>query len=275
MGWAIVSSACAALADVAPKRIVSLNLCTDQLLVELARPERIVAVSELGADKQMSAEAKRLSGFRSVRASAEDVLALAPDLVLTADWSSPATIALLRRLGLNIVTVPLASDFDGMFATIRQIAHAIGEDARGEQLIEKAARRLAAVRRSDNIKPTALTYETNGVTSSKYTLLDKIIEAAGYHNAARDRTLGPGDRYPLELMVANPPDLIVFANAPDDFKTVLADNLRHPALLALLRQRPSVDIPLRLSLCAVPASIDAVELIASKRSSGFAEAAGH
>ena len=105
-----------------PARIVSLNMCTDQLLVDLVAPERIAGISFLGTDTTLSAEARRLTKFKTLRGTAEEVLALKPDLVIAGEYTTGATVDLLRRLGQTVLLVPLANDFDGMRATIRQIA---------------------------------------------------------------------------------------------------------------------------------------------------------
>jgi iron complex transport system substrate-binding protein len=47
----------AAPADTAPRRVVSINLCTDQLAMMLAAPGQLVSVSDLAADPHSSAMA--------------------------------------------------------------------------------------------------------------------------------------------------------------------------------------------------------------------------
>ncbi|MBK9079818.1 MAG: hypothetical protein IPL91_12170 [Hyphomicrobium sp.] len=82
-----------------PRRIVSLNLCTDQLLLDLVEPERIAGVSYLATDPTLSADAVRLEPFKKLKGTAEEVLALHPDLVIAGEYTTGATVDLLRRLG--------------------------------------------------------------------------------------------------------------------------------------------------------------------------------
>lgn len=265
-------SSTAAHASGAPRRIVSLNMCTDQLLLDLVEPERLVGVSYLGADKTLSAEARRLAKFKPLKGTAEEVLALKPDLIVAGEYTTSATVELLRRLGQNVLIVPMAIDFDGMRKTVRQIAAAVGEVARGEKVLADFDDRLLAARSTVQSRPTAIAYQVGSLVSGPESLLDAALTAAGYRNLARELTLGAGGRLPLEQLVATPPDLIVLANAADDFRTVLADNLRHPALKQLMARRPSVHLPMPYWMCATPKIAEAVEILASMKATGFADA---
>jgi iron complex transport system substrate-binding protein len=272
-----------------PQRIVSLNLCSDQILLDLVPRERIAALSFLAADPAMSADVERTKGIPTVRGAAEEVLALKPDLVLAGLYSTPATQSLLRRLGMPVVGVPLASSFDEIRDTVRLMARVTGEIERGEAMVRDFDRRIANARSapsslvgegSPHAAPprekasvkeegvtTALAYQVNSLTSGPGSLIDEMLTAAGLRNLAGDRVLGPGGRLPLETLLVTPPDLLVFANAPDDFRTVLGDNLRHPALAEVLRERRTVHLPMPLWLCGTPHVAEAVEILAAARRS--------
>lgn len=273
LGVAIAAFACSGCSHAIaaqPRRIVSLNLCTDQLLVQLVARERIAAVTFLATDKSLSASAKELQGLAQIQGSAEEVLALEPDLVIAGEYGTGPAIELLRRLGQKVLTVPLASDFATLRANLRLIAKATGDKPRGEALIKEFDDRLAGARSTVTSRPTALSYEVQSLASGADSLIDAALDAAGYRNMARDLDLGRGGRLPLEELVSAPPDLIVLANAPDDFKTVLADNLRHPAFVQLLQRRPHVHLPMPYWMCATPKIAEAVEILAAMKSTGFA-----
>src|SRR5688572_3101869 len=76
----------------APQRVVSLNLCTDAMLFELARPGQIAAVTRLSRDPALSRFAREAARTPVIHGMAEEVLALAPDLVLAAPDSAAATL---------------------------------------------------------------------------------------------------------------------------------------------------------------------------------------
>lgn len=247
------------------RRIVSLNLCTDQLLADLVTRDRIAAVSFLGPDATVSASAAKLAGLRTIRGSAEEALALDPDLVVAGQYSTPATVAMLERLGRRVVVVPLASDFAGIRSAIMTLAGAVGERARGEALVAELDRALAVVPPPAGRRPTAIAYQVNGLVSGSGSLVDAILRAAGFDNLAAGARLGAGGRLALESLVSAPPDLIVLAHGPDDFRSAVADNLRHPALSQALLLRPSMQLAMPYWLCGTPAVGEAVRRLAAMR----------
>lgn len=253
-----------------PNRIVSLNLCVDQILLDLVPRERIAGVSFLASDPTMSMMAREAQGLPAVRGSAEEILALDPDLVLAGEYTTAATVDLLRRLGRRVEIVPMATNFDGIRKVVTHIGDLTGEQSRATALIKAFDERLAEVKaravvRSATPPPRAVAMQVNSLASGEGSLVDEVLRQAGFENAARGRKLGPAGRLPLETLIADPPDVIVRANSVADFRTVLADNLRHPAFRALDASRPSVNIPMNEWLCGTPRIIDAVERLAVAR----------
>ena len=64
------------VASASPKRIVSINVCADQLVQMLAPREAVAALSFLAGDPQMSVMAHETDGYRLIRGQAEEVLPL-------------------------------------------------------------------------------------------------------------------------------------------------------------------------------------------------------
>lgn len=253
------------LAEKAPRRVVSINLCTDQLLLALAPRSSIAAISHLAATPVLSAAAADAKGLPITHGLAEEVLALDPDLVLAVEYATPAAVDMLRRLGKRVLVLPLATDLDGIRRSVRSVAEALGEPERGAQVVAAFDARLAAAAPRSGGHPTALAYQINALAAGPASLLDAAMTAAGFDNAASKFGLGPADRLPLESLVVQPPDLLVLANSPRMFATVSADNLRHPALQRLIATRPSVEVPMSSWLCGSPHLAEAVERLASSR----------
>ena len=76
-----------------------------------------------------------------------------PDLVLAGPFGVSATVDLLRRLGRNVVIVPLPQDLEGVRASVRAVAAAVGEEAKGEALVADFDRRLSALRPARHRRP--------------------------------------------------------------------------------------------------------------------------
>jgi iron complex transport system substrate-binding protein len=249
-----------------PARIVSLDLCADQLLIELVERERIAAVTHLAADPEVSAIWEKAKGIPITRGAAEDVLRHRPDLILAGPFGVAPTVNLLQRLKMNVVVAPMASDLDGVRAAVRAVAAAVGERARGEAMIAAFDRRLAQIApAAQTPAPTAVVYQVGGAVSVGGSLADAALAAAGFRNKAAEYRLTRGGQVPIELLVASPPDLIVLGSSAEEYRTVVSDNMRHPALTQLRRRHAAIELPWRLWLCGTPHVADAVVRLAKAR----------
>jgi iron complex transport system substrate-binding protein len=250
-----------------PRRIVSLDLCADQLLIELVSRERIAAVTHLLADPAVSAIPEKGRGIPFTRGGAEEVLRHDPDLVLAGPFGVSGTVGLLRRLGRNMVVVPLANDLDGVRAAVRTVAAAVGEQAKGEAMIADYDRRLAGLARGaeGGRRPTAVIYQVSGAVSGAGSLADAALTAAGLRNMAADYPLARSGVVPLEALLARPPDLLVLSSGADEYRTAVADNLRHPVIGLLRKRGASIELPWRMWLCGTPHIVEAVEQLAAAR----------
>lgn len=263
---AATAAAATAAVSPPPERIVSLNLCTDQILLDLVPRARIRALSHLAADPSVSAAAAAAAGLRATRGDAEDVLALDPDLVVAGAWSTPAAVQLLERLGRRVVKVGSPVDLDGVRRLVRDLAETLGVPERGAEVLRTFNRRIGAIPPPPGQhRLTALVYQVNGIASGTGSLADAVLRAAGFDNHAAELGLGAGGALPLEQLVASPPDLLVLSGTADEYRTAVAATLRHPALVRLEAQVPTIVVPWRLWLCGTPHVAEAVELLAVKR----------
>lgn len=230
MRWSCASALAAALLLAAParaERIVSLNLCTDQLLVRLA-PEKVAALSFLARDPALSVVAPEAARLPTVRAEAEAVLRLHPDLVLAGTYGAQATLAALRAQGVRVVTFPDPQDFPAIAEQLRRAGDLFGHPGRARTLIEGMWATLRAIlpRRPPR---RAILWQAHGDTAGPATLGDAVLRAAGLINAGTGAVMG------IETLMAHPPDLLVVEQAPA-FPSLATDMLTHPAVAALPRR---------------------------------------
>lgn len=196
----------------------------------------------------MAPEAARLP---QVRADAEAVLRLRPDLVLAGQYGAQTTIAALRARGVPILQVGLPDDFAAIRAQARAVAAALGAPARGEALLTAMDAQLAALPHPSPA-PTAVLLEPRGYTAGPGTLGDAVLHAAGYRN------VGAG-HVGLEQLLAHPPQVLVTAEAPR-FPSLATAMLQHPALQAI----PRAHFAPALLTCAGPFTARAAAEIAPK-----------
>jgi iron complex transport system substrate-binding protein len=233
----------------AVERVASLNLCTDQMLVLLA-PEKVVGLSQLARDPAISFVAAQAAHLPVVRASAEAVLRLHPDLILAGPYGAQTTLALLRQERAPLLRIDLPQDFAGIRQMTRLLATKLGVPERGEALIAAMDADLDGVpHRHDGER--AVVWEPRGLTAGPGTLMDAILQAAGLSNSSDGRRLS------LEAMVRNPPQLLIVPTAPA-YPSLATTLLEHPAIAKVPRR----EIPPTLTICAGPFTAQAPALLA-------------
>ncbi len=249
------------------RRIVSLNLCIEPIVLDLVERDRIQGLSWVSSDPNVSPIVDRIDGIRLVRGTAEEVLGLEPDLVLAGAYTTPATVDLLRRLGQRVEVIPMATSIEDIRTVIHAVAAAVGEPERGEAMVADFDRRLGAVMPTSSRRPEAIVYEANSIVSPRGSMESAALEAAGFENAAERMLSRPGGRTDLETLVLNPPDLIVLNQRSATYRTPVADNLRHPALEHVIADRAHVHVPMPLWLCGTPHVAEAVAKLTYARKS--------
>ena len=233
----------------AADRVVSLNLCTDQMLVLLA-PAKIAALSPLARDPALSFVAQEAAHLPIVRASAEAVLRLHPDLVLAATFGAQNTLALLEQEGTPVLRLDLPQDFDGIRGQTRLLAATLGVPERGEALLAAMDASLGALPHQPE-PLRALVWEPRSLTAGPGSLMDAVLRSAGQINASDGRRMG------LEALLRQPPDLLVVPATPE-YPSLASTLMEHPALTGIRRRA----IPPALTLCAGPFTAEAAVLLA-------------
>ncbi len=239
-------------ADDAPyQRIVSINLDADELLLQLADPGHILALSQLASDPELSRLAHRANEFTSTSGATEEILLLEPDIVFAGEYTNPATIELLIRSGIEVVLLPVSRNLDDCRRLVRKVAGKLGLEELGESLIadmDERISRLESETERRGTRPTALIYGEGGYTLGDGTLAHHILEAAGLENHAASFNIQGEAGLPLEKLLLSPPDFLVILSYYDDHPTLGSMELRHRALRRLSGRMHIVDIPLGWTL---------------------------
>lgn len=244
-----------------PKRIVSLNLCADELLVRLADREQIASVTWLARDPRNSTVAAAAAHLPVNHGLAEEVAAARPDLVLAGRHTARTSAALLRRLGMTVVEIDVPRSLDDVRAQIRAVAAAVGHPARGEAMVAALDRDLAAVSVSAS-DARALVLRPAGATAGPGSLVDAILERAGLRNVAVELALDDYGQIPLETVVMTGTEVLI-VDGEVGSPSLAAEILRHPVIGRLAGRVRLVPVPARLWACGGPQVADAVRVIAA------------
>ncbi|MBB5714386.1 iron complex transport system substrate-binding protein [Sphingomonas aerophila] len=236
-----------------PHRIVSLNLCADQLLVALADPGQIAALTDLSRDPAMSAVARRAATLPVARGAAEAVLALRPDLLLASPGTSSATMAHLRGRYVE-VDLPPADRYADIVGQVRTVAAAVGHPDRGEALIRRMDARLARIARTGRGR-IAASYQRRGYLTGTGTLTDELMMRVGLVNLAARLGKPMLARVPLEQMALARPDFLLIESDSEGVVDQGTEMLHHP----VLRSTPRLRLPQAWTVCGGPAYVLAAE----------------
>jgi iron complex transport system substrate-binding protein len=260
----------AASADsAAPVRIVSLNPCLDAILVELVPTQRIAAISHYSRDPLRSPISSLARTLPITYETAEEIVALRPDLVLTSGHSAIPTRNALRRVGIRYELFDVAFSVADSLAQIRRIAALVGNPPAGEALATKIERAIAAARLPDAApRLTAVVYETGGLTAGANTVTNELMQIVGLDNLAARYDIRTHQPLPLELIVATPPDLLLVGEVPAAAGTQAAQIVRHRALRKLSSARR--DFPARFMYCSGPTIVEEVAALAAARDAVYA-----
>lgn len=254
------------LTDGPPQRIVSMNPCIDAVLMEIADPAQIAAISYYSHDpRATSIPLERALHYRAVSSSAEDVIGANPDLVLAGPHVSIQTIAALQRLGIPLLQLPVPESVAQNKAQIAEIAARIGRKAAGDALNSRIDAALAASRWRGAPVP-ALIWQGSGLVPGKGTLADELMAHTGFHNVSPDIGLKQWDILPLEGLLAHPPALLLAGRADMGAGNGDANRmLSHPALIRAGQRIRVEQYPSNLLHCGGPVIIRSVARLAAVR----------
>ncbi len=245
----------------APVRVVSVNPCVDAILVEVADASQIAGISHYSQDpRATSMDLATAARFTATSGTAEEIVALAPDLVLSGSHVAPATSAALRRMGVPIVEIGIAETIAASRAQVRTIAAAVGQQARGEALVARIDAAVAAAHAPGPPLP-ALIWAGGGLVPGSATLADDLLRTSGFRNMSRDYGLQKWDVLPLEKLVASRPRVLLTTGAAAGEDRMLG----HPVLRPLAAQVAVRRFPERLLNCGGPTIIAALNQLAAVR----------
>ena len=253
----------AAKADDKPK-IVSMNLCTDQLVLLLADADQILSLSYLSHDERSSVYAEKAIAFPTNRGLAEEIYILKPDITVTGTYSNWTASSMLEQLGMPVARFEPAYHFDDIKANILTMGELLHQRAKAKDIVAAFDKRLSDLRSSDMEKPRAALYAAKGYTSGKSSLAHHILEAAGFQNIGAELGYDYGAQLAIESLLMTKPDVII-SNPPGLGHARAEEMTRHPALDYVRAQMPLELTTNKNWVCDTPLVLDAVEELAMMR----------
>jgi len=246
----------------APRRVVSLSVCADQLLLALAEPGQIASLSSQAVDPRISYYAEIAERYPHGAGGVEALIGYAPDLVLVEAGIAEAARDRMERLGYRVVEIAGVTSIDEAIVQVREIAAVLGRENEGETLatLIEAARRQAT---RTNWGDTAVSFRRGGIVPGDDSLMSDLLAVIGLNNVG-DRLSGGDGRVPLEVLIASPPDYLV---VPEEDSAAIGQSLAllgHPALVQIFPPARRILLPDRLTFCGGPSLPEALRWLASE-----------
>jgi iron complex transport system substrate-binding protein len=244
---ALLLAAAGVRAAPAPRRIASLNLTADEVLVEILPTDRLVAVTAAADDVGTSNVVGRVppSVARFRKADLERLVALAPDLVVVSEYTDPDFLYLLERSGLRYHRMEGLRSLAGNRQAILDLGAAVGARAGAEKLVARydAVRAELAERLRGVTRPRVM-YWASGMTAGGDTAIGALIDSAGARNVGAEiGVVGIGPVGAERAFTADP-DVVLIGVWPGARESLV----QHPLLsrLRAVREGRIVEMPTEL-----------------------------
>jgi iron complex transport system substrate-binding protein len=236
------------LAASAAVRVASLNMCTDEYLLLLARPGEVASVSRLSRDPADSSLWRAARSFPENRGDLESALPTRPSLLLTMGGGGRSTALVARRMGLKTLDLPFPATVDDVQRNLVLVATALGNATRADPW----KRELATLRRSWRPGKDAIFLGAGGISVGSNSLEAEWMRMAGL----QQRSLA-GGRANLELLTIRPPAVLLRSAYRRGERSLGQSWLDHP--LAKPKRSRIVTVDGRPWTCAGPLMVNEIE----------------
>lgn len=259
-----------------PARIASLTMFTDEVLLELVEPSRLVAVTAFAADPAISNVTAKAAGVPNKLAMNVEVLvSLKPDLLFVANWTEADKVKQLRDAGIPVYLTGTGVTVADIKAKIARVGLLVGESEKASKLLDVMDERLAAVERRlaklrDDERLSVVDYTVWGAAQGKGSSWDEIVRRAGLVNAVADIAADEWGQVPLakEKLLELDPDILILPgwtyDDPKGAEAFFAKTTGDPVLKALtaVKEGRTYMMPERLKTATSQYLVDAVEWLA-------------
>jgi iron complex transport system substrate-binding protein len=243
-------------------RVVSMNVCSDQLLLSLADPEQILGLSRFSRDAWVGADARR---YPKLSGGAEDVLVLKPDIVLANLYDKRSTRELLKANGMHLAELSVPRTLAEVRDQVRELGDIVGHRDRAAQQIARLDAALVRARQAVADRHyRVLPLSRRGWVAGSDGFVGALLAETGLFNAAGDLGFPSGGFASLEAIVSLKPDLLLVSQAGDFARDDGQAFLLHPALERFYPPEKRIVIPERLTECGGVTLTEALDVLTAE-----------
>ena len=246
-------------------RIVSMNVCSDQLLLTLADPEQILGLSRFSRDGWQSWAADRARRYPVLSGGAEDVLVAKPDIVVASLFDKRSTRELLKANGLHLAEFTVPRTLDEVKDQIREMGEVVQHPDRARAEIARLDAAIARARQAATDKHyRVLPLSRRGWVSGRDSLVSSLLTETGLLNPAGELGVAFGGFASMEAIISLKPDFILVSEAGDRAEDDGRAFLLHPALERFYLMEKRIVIPERLTVCGGVMLAEALDVLTAE-----------
>jgi len=219
----------------------------------------------MARDPDISFSYQKAKDYHAHSGRVEEIIALKPDLIVAGQFTSSASNQLLETLGYPVIKIGLPYTMAGIFEQIEAIGKEVNAEVAAGSLVNNFKRRLAVLNKKKRQAPLlrAIVYYANGYSAGQQTIVNEILNVAGFTNIAAEEGLIGVAPFSLERLVTSKPDVLILGELTNNESSLAHRLLQHKAIKEMINvgQVEKILVPDRLWNCAGPSSIAAANYL--------------
>lgn len=226
----------------ASEQFVSLTLCSDRLLIELAEPSQIAAQSPYSKKPLMMLD--QINTDKPVlEPQLTELLPYLDKTILINETFYPQLVSDLKKLGVKIIPINDSPQTpDELFTLILDLGKQLGNEQKAADLVTKLKSQNFHLNRP--LTDTLILSET-GVVESYYPQYPVLLSLLGLTPLKTPLT---AQNFSLEKVILSQPNMLISLTDKQGYNTQ-AELLQHPMLQDFFKNQPLVSIPMKYTYC--------------------------
>lgn len=224
------------------QQFVSLTLCSDRLLMAIARPEQIAAMSVYSNHPLMMLD-KVNNDKPTLQPHFTELLPYLDKTILINESFYPQLVASLKPLGVKMIAV---DDYPAtpqqLFELIKQLGEVTQNEQRAQQLIASLRAQRYPLKDSHN---SVLVLSDTGVVDTDLPQYQTLFNLLGLQPLTQRLT---PQNFSLEKILLSQPNVLIRLTDKESYSQA-SELLTHPLLNSLFHNRPQATIPMKYTYC--------------------------
>ncbi|MEK7992049.1 MAG: ABC transporter substrate-binding protein [Thiotrichaceae bacterium] len=235
------------------QKIISLNLCSDILLLQLADESQQLSITFLINGMRPHISIPKTVQFN--RGLLEEITSFQADVILAHTFTSSLTLQRLEQLGWSVVKLKAAQTIEDIYRNITQVGKAIQRQHKALQIVENM--KMAVQRITQLNQQKILVFHPNGFAVGQNTLVGNMLSHLNLHNITEEMGIVFWGKVGLEKILQYQPEFIILSTSLLTKPALATTLLQH----AVLQKRPHIEVANNLWQCGNPLILKAMQHI--------------